>query len=494
MPLVVRTTGLEEYLDQAGQAHIKALILGEPSAGKTRSASFWPNPIFFDCEKGRMSLADRQVPYVEITSSGDMDAALRMLEIECATTAPAERKYKTLVIDTFDAYQRIVMQEILRQLKKESFTDYREWGQLDSKMQNLVARLHKLSMNIVVNVHTKSTKDGDDGPIVKEPKLKGDLREQISAEFDLVGYMATYWEAVNGERTLSRAVKWFPEPNMPILKDRSGQLPRYTPVTFTEDDYLSLFNAIYGGDHYDSLAAGEQVDSIETEEGPEPVAPHAGGPVQQKGSAKVAPEDKVAPRAEPAAKKAAKAAVPPSRRATPPVPPAKKTAPPATAPAAPPAQAAAPAAETVTEEPPARRSPPQAAFVAPEEPVAAALEDPEQTMEGAVAAVEEGLGGEVVSTERDVEPEQVQPPEPEAQPEPAAPEPTAPASGGVPCGTPVNANVTKKVPGCGKDTSALEGPEQDLVNIALIKTRHYLCPQCLGKWKNAQAAEKAAAK
>jgi len=43
-PLIIRTTGVEEFLDAAGEAHVKALILGAPSAGKTRSASFWPKP------------------------------------------------------------------------------------------------------------------------------------------------------------------------------------------------------------------------------------------------------------------------------------------------------------------------------------------------------------------------------------------------------------------------------------------------------------------
>lgn len=33
---------------------------------------FWPRPIFADCEGGRGSLADRNVPYAEIKNSQDM--------------------------------------------------------------------------------------------------------------------------------------------------------------------------------------------------------------------------------------------------------------------------------------------------------------------------------------------------------------------------------------------------------------------------------------
>ncbi len=434
MPLVVRTTGVEEYLDASGQAHIKALILGEPSAGKTRSASFWPKPIFADCEKGRMSLADRKVPYVEITSSSDMEALLEMLTRECAKPVQ-DRTYMTLVIDTIDAYQRTVIQEILRAGKKDAMQGWQDWGALDAKMNSLVSRLHKLSMNIVVNAHTKRTQDGTDGPLINEPKLKGDLREQIAAEFDLCGQMATFWEAENGERVLKRAIKWHPEPNFPILKDRTGQLPKYTDVNFTEADYSGLFERMFLGDHFDSLTEGEQVDEL-------PVAtddiepPRPGGPVPQP-AAKAPPPQRAdpEPKAEPAPRKAAKKAV------------------------------------KAAEPPKKAKDPVQPAPVPFVEP----------TLEDAKAVVAAQLGGEVVSEE----------PAAEATPMPTAPAATEPpvsepasASTGVACGTPATAKVTNPAPGCGKNLDEL--PDQDMVNIAVIRTKTYLCPDCFIKWKQSR--------
>ena len=124
MALVIKTTGIEDYLD-GGEAYIKALIMGPPSAGKTRSASFWPKPIFADCEKGRMSIADRAVPYGEILSQDDMRGMIRALQVECMKPV-AQRAYQTVVIDTLDAYQRIVMQERLRSERKEAFSGYQD--------------------------------------------------------------------------------------------------------------------------------------------------------------------------------------------------------------------------------------------------------------------------------------------------------------------------------------------------------------------------------
>jgi hypothetical protein len=256
-PLVIRTTGIEDYLDETGQAFIKALIMGEASAGKTRSASFWPKPFFADCEQGRMAIADRKVPYVEIATSDQMFALTDMLKRECMKPYD-KRAYQTLVIDTLDAFQRKVIAERLAAERKEALSGWADWGYLDAKMTMLVERLLNLPMNIVVNLHIKERGgNDDDGPTRKEPKLKGDIRDQIANEFDLVGHMSTYWVAEQGERKLKRGIKWAPEPTFPILKDRSGQLPPFTPVVFGPEDYTGLLDAFRAG--VDKLEASEEV-------------------------------------------------------------------------------------------------------------------------------------------------------------------------------------------------------------------------------------------
>lgn len=453
MGLVIKTTGIEDYLD-GGEAYIKALIMGPPSAGKTRSASFWPKPIFADCEKGRMSIADRKMPYGEIVTTKDMDDLLLKCKQECMKPV-ASRQYQTLVIDTLDAYQRIVIQERLQAEKKEALSGWADWGYLDAKMSAFVSKLLALPMNIVVNVHTKDTKDGDDGPMITGVKLKGDLREQIAAEFDLVGLMGTFWEAEGGERVLKRAIRWHPEPTSPILKDRSGRLPRFTPVTFTEDDYGQLFAPLIAA--LDELDAATTVEELPRDEEATPAPPMQGGPVAVKPEA--------------APKKAAKA---PAKAA-----PAKATAPAAAVPAA-----AKPVIEGGAEPAPGTEKiadgtvdvatgvvTPDVAETSAEDAAAAPSEEP-MTPEEVAAA----LGGTVASED---EPVDTTPAEEPAQPEPAAEERVVPT-----CGTPgqmadgtLNENP---VSGCGK---TLADENRDLVNIAFIKTRTYLCGACFQAYK-----------
>jgi len=452
-----------------GSGRIKVLIMGPPGAGKTRSAGAgWPKPLLADCEEGRMSVADLAIPYAAITSTADMKALLTLAEAE-SKRPKDQRRFETLIIDTLDTYQRIVIQEYLKANKKASMSGWQDWGHLDAEMTEFVARLSGLSMNVVCNLHVKDTKvggsdDGDGGYLVKSPKLKGDLRDQIAAEFDLVGFMETGWEAVDGKRVLSRYVQWEPSPDKPILKDRSGQLPASTPVTFTSEDYLGLLRPMQAA--MERLKAGEVVAEVET---PEPVEPEPvvkGGPV--KTVAKAATTKKAAAPKDAATKTAAP--VPPVPPVTTPVPAAP--VPPATAPV--PAVAA-----------------PVIPVTEPAVPV---------TEEQAVAAVAEVLGGEVIPEAAPVE-QGVQTPV-SAPPVPSVPAPVADIPGNgvfsIACGQPRYAGgaVPAGLKACGQELvldmqedrvtgcSSPEGQIPDLIQIAGLKTRAFLCNQCYAAHRN----------
>ena len=318
--LQIKQTGLDDYM-AGGTGRIKVLIMGPPGAGKTRSASFWPKPLLADCEDGRMSVADRAIPYAAIKSIADMKALLDLAEQE-SKRPKDQRRFETLIIDTLDAYQRIVTQEYLKEQKKSQMSGWQDWGYLDSEMVELAARLSGISMNVVCNLHVKGTKvggsdDGDGGYLVQAPKLKGDFKDQVAAEFDLVGFMETGWEAVDGKRVLARYIQWEPSPDKPILKDRSGQLPSKTPVAFTEEDYLGLLRPLEAAQ--EKLKVGLLVAEVATPDLVDPVLVAKGGPVGNVAKAATA-KKAAAPKAATAPATAAAASVPPVPPVTTPVP------------------------------------------------------------------------------------------------------------------------------------------------------------------------------
>ncbi len=477
MTLVIRETGLEDYL-VGGEAFIKELILGAPSAGKTRSASYWPKPILADCEKGRMSVADRRIPYAEILTVADMDALLEMLTRECAKPVD-QRKYLTLIIDTIDAYQRTVIQKRLDDEHKDSLSGWADWGWLDAKMTQFVAKLQNLPMNIVVNLHVKDQTVGEDDAkyVVSGPKLKGDLKDQIAAEFDLVGYMGTYYVAENGERVLKRGVQWHPEPGRPMLKDRSGSFPKFTPITFSDEDYAGLLGHLAA--KLDTLQPSVELERLDTE-GKPAVAPVPPKALQD--STVMTPAEKATPKKAPA--KAVAPTMPVDEGG-----PAFLEAPPSTLHEVAGTEAATNVTTPVVSSARAASSVPAAtkpviagASAAPvAEPAIEAASEPEDqglSEEQAFINLQESLGATVVSTEPDVE----TPATTEAPFTPVT-ESGVPLMGiGSICGTDSEGNEGK-VPGCGKPIGDDQNP--DLIQIAYAKTRTNLDNACFAAFRAA---------
>ena len=264
MALKIQTTGLEQYAP-GGAARLKMLVIGGPGAGKTRMASYWPKPLYADCEKGLASVADRNVPYVDISNSQDMLDLLEYLKIESRKPAD-QRIYETIIVDTLDAFQRKIKDEWLQKEGKQSFTGWEAWNYLAAKMQALMARLLNLDLNVIVNVHYKDKviKDDDTGRETREImlQLSGEMADTAFNDFDFVGWMGTYFEAEEGKRVKKRGLTFQDSPDKPFLKDRLHITPPWMEVTFAETDYTNLFTALTT--KLATLQAGEEVGEVPT--------------------------------------------------------------------------------------------------------------------------------------------------------------------------------------------------------------------------------------
>jgi hypothetical protein len=489
LTLQIKTTGVEDYID--GSANIKMLIIGGPSAGKTRSASFWPKPIYADTESGRASIADRNVAYAEIKSSKDMLDFLEHLKA-LERTPKGSRQFQTVIIDTLDGFQRKVKDEWLQQNKgKGSFTGYDAWGYLDSKMQMLMTRLLNLDYNVIVNCHfkEKTTKKGEDETTELMLQLQGDLKDSAINDFDLVGWMGTYWAPENGERVEKRGLTFKKTPDKWFLKDRFHAMPSWVPITFTDDDYAFVLSAFLS--KVDDLTAGGVVGEIHSapDENTIPttgvVAPTAGPlPPQDPKEVPLTQLDKTTlmrrardlgikntadgqpikgnttkgelVAAIEAHQQAEKTDTPAASGETAPAPESPAPSQPAPEPAPKPApEKAAPTPEPAAEQ----ATPVTEDGLKPGESVN--TETGEVTEEQAVKNVQEGLGGEVVSSEPVAETSQAPAPEPAKSDDPWV--------------TPPAAAPTERVcehVGCGK---SLAGENQNYVKLSFIKFRKYFC-------------------
>jgi hypothetical protein len=282
--LQIKTTGVEDFLD--GSANIKALIIGGPGAGKTRMSSYGPKPIFLDCENGRGSLADRNMPYAEIKSSKDMLDALEYLK-SLERTPKAQRQFQTVVVDTADSFQRIVKDEWVQQTKAGSFSGFDAWGYLNTKMQLLFTRLLNLDYNVIVLVHykDKTFKDGENTVRELTLQLQGAIADEVFNDFGLVGWLGTYWDTSEEGRVQKRGLTFQPTPDKPFLKDRFHVTPTWMEINFSDHDYQQIFEAFFNRPEFEELAESAVVGEIPDSEkqqaaAPGPVAPPTeGGPL-----------------------------------------------------------------------------------------------------------------------------------------------------------------------------------------------------------------------
>lgn len=244
MGLTVRRTGKSDY-----SRHIKALIVGPPGSGKTLMSSTWKNPLIASAEGGLMSIADRNIPYVDIRDTDslfhlklalDQDPDIR----EQILGFPVD----TLVIDTIDEVQKIFVRERLDESKKEAL-ELRDWGWLGEQMRSMIRGFRNLNMNVVMTCHVKESSDSESGRIFYSPALQGAVADELPGFVDLALLLRVFPTTVlvDGEstRVLTRFLQTYPDLSHPWIKDRSGKLPSEFTINFT-DDYQRMYDLIYG--------------------------------------------------------------------------------------------------------------------------------------------------------------------------------------------------------------------------------------------------------
>lgn len=441
MALKVRRAGAADY-----GRYVKALIVGDPGAGKTRSASTWPNVLYANVDGGMMSVTDRQPAVIDIGGSVELQELLRTLEQDASVRekilgVPVE----TVCIDTIDHFARLLVEERLMDQRKETMA-IQDWGWLADQLRGVIRGFRNLPMHVLLNCHVKTEEDSDSGKVTYRPAIQGSMGNEIPGYVDLAVLLTarprTTVKDGKNFRELARVMQTFPDAQHPWIKDRSGKLPMEFVINL-EDDYKRMDALVF-------------VD-----------LPAEGPPVSGTGEAPPAPEAKAAEHPKTTTTKA-KAAEKPAETA-----PAAAAAPaaPAEAPAAPEAAAPAEAAPEATE--------PEAA-AAPAEAEAQPQLDVEATAPAEAAA--EAPAEAEPTPETAVQPaaEPAPEPEPEPTPEPAAE--TVPADGTPPAEEPASAKPAWQTCGsCGGDVES-----KDQADLSFIRFREHLCRKCFAEKKKAK--------
>lgn len=266
--LTIKRTGAADY-----GRYIKMLVCGDPGAGKTLLSSTFPNALYASAEGGLMSIADRNIPYVEIRN---MNTLLKLKNtLDQSPEVRAQQlgfPVDTLVIDTIDEVQRIMIRERLEKERKESMT-LPDWGYIGEQMQALIRGLRNLDMHVVFTCHLGTETDNESGRVTYKAGLQGATSGFIPSAVDLSlllkAVSKTEIVGEKAEKVTVRYLQTVPDINHPWIKDRSGKLPGEFVVNF-EDDYQRISDLIFA--NVGELETHADVD-VTTSDVPELKAP-----------------------------------------------------------------------------------------------------------------------------------------------------------------------------------------------------------------------------
>ena len=208
---------------------IKLVLYGASGTGKTVMGSTAPNPIFISAEKGLLSLASKDIPYIEVKSLKSLDEAYKYV---------IKSEYDSIIIDSLSEVTQTVLDQTKKTMILESQTgkiDARQaYGKIAESIGNMIRNFRDIDGKNVVFIAKERKMENEDGSITFEAYLPGQV-----LPFDLpylVDEVLCLQISKKGERFLQT------QPDRKrICKDRSDKLDE-----FEHPDLTAIFNKIKG--------------------------------------------------------------------------------------------------------------------------------------------------------------------------------------------------------------------------------------------------------
>lgn len=254
--------------------YARVLVVGSPGVGKTTLASRFPNPLWVNCKAGVATLARLTVPYVDVTTESDLFALRNFLALDAdARESAFGRPVDTLVIDTVDELQRLLLVDRLR-AEHRAETNLGDFGWLSSRFHAIFEGLTQLPVHLVFVAHSKDVNMGDS--VIFKPALQGQFAEHIHQYVDMslrlrastgfeplapttVKVLSTgddgevierevdaEWQSPQeSEPTVFRWLEAFPTMEADWVNDKTGRLPMTVDVHDNESLWEDVFAPIF---------------------------------------------------------------------------------------------------------------------------------------------------------------------------------------------------------------------------------------------------------
>jgi len=191
----------------------KILVIGMEGAGKTNFIGTMPKPIYlFSFDKGFDTLAgmpgikvgvcmdeSRYMPKAYMEFKAQFDLLRKGLKYKWPDGR--EEAYKTIAIDSMSFLSTLLYdheQKINNSIDKQG--GFGVWGNVKSKLQDIVNQAVLASEYFVCTALLETTKDDITGEIFFVPSMMGSMKNEVGAWFDAVFYMTVDKNPNTGEK------------------------------------------------------------------------------------------------------------------------------------------------------------------------------------------------------------------------------------------------------------------------------------------------------
>lgn len=157
---------------------VKLLVYGNAGAGKTSLIPTLPNPVVFSAEGGLLSIADADVPFVEVSSYDTLMEAYKWV-----TESDEAKHFESIALDSISEIAEVVLNH-----EKRIAKDPRQaYGEMQNQMSEIIRAFRDIP-NKHVYFTAKCEKATDEtGRILYAPSMPGNKTgQQLPYFFDEV--------------------------------------------------------------------------------------------------------------------------------------------------------------------------------------------------------------------------------------------------------------------------------------------------------------------
>jgi len=193
------------------------LVYGASGAGKTHLISTMPDPVIFSAEGGLLSIADKDLPFIEIVDMASLVEAYQWL-----TGSDEAKHFQSIALDSISEIAEVVLSAEKKRTVNGKLVDPRQaYGQMQEQMGDLVRSFRDIpGKNVYFSAKLEKSAD-EMGRVSYAPSMPGNkMAQSMPFYFDLVMALRVEKDA---EGVAQRALMCDSD-GLWLAKDRSGKL------------------------------------------------------------------------------------------------------------------------------------------------------------------------------------------------------------------------------------------------------------------------------